>query len=706
MKKRSYVVIAALSAQFFFSACNLPGGLESSLPGSSQTVRAVVLTTASGQSLRVVDLEQLPEAFRNAPQLQAILDNSNTTYTVVRNADGSLSIPLPAGRRPDSEGIIELVLTNGQTSQLLRFDTSPLVKLGSDAFKVEPAKQVILGTALQLTANLQENAEPQRYSFLWSAATSLQGQFQTLSGTGPTIEWKPEQPGNYFLRLELRDLQTGASSLVTSATPVVFVQAADSIVITTPADGRILTGDSIGLKANIPEQTTNNYLWGYAQSPVGPFQPIAAQGQSIEWEPPASGAYYLRLQLPGGSQDSYVSSRPLVQVAPPDEFMETQPQSGEITRGQSIQLAVDLPGTAPDSRYLWSFSNSPQGPFRSISSEGKQISWVPDETGEFYLRVRLIEADGSEKTYTTTKVKVSVRDSDDNFQLSPQPASLVKGQSVFLALKQNVASNRVINWSYSAQPQGPFQPISGQGQNTRWTPPAAGSYYLRAEITGGSTPKSTLTSATALVSVTESPNILSAQPSSINLGQALTLRANLPESQGNERYTWSVGPSAAGPWEPAQSLSTDTQGSTLQWYPPREGSYFIKTDVLKASGEVISFVSPQAQVFVNNTPAFFATSPNPALIGTQGAVELSALFQPPAGERLFYAWSAGFSPTGPFNAIGGSLQLRFNWVRPGVAGSYYIKLDVISETSGKSLSFFSSNPLVFAGESQSTVPRF
>ena len=163
-----------------------------------------------------------------------------------------------------------------------------------------------------------------------------------------------------------------------------------------------------------------------------------------------------------------------------------------------------------------------------------------------------------------------------------------------------------------------------------------------------------------------------------------------------------------GPWEIAQSLDKDNSKNSLNWYPPREGTYFIKTDVYKPeTREVISFVSPRTLVQVTNQPSLFRTSPSPANIGTQGAVEFTTNFFPPSGERFSYIWSRANSSFGPFTAIGGSLQLRFTWLQPGIPGNYFIKLDIISESTRKNVSFTSSNPIVFVGESQTqTTPRF
>ncbi len=701
---------------FALSACDITPTLTARTPENVPVIRAAILAGASGQTLRILDASALPEDFKNSPRLQAILDNSNTLYTFERNADGTLSLPLPAGTRPDSEGILELVITNNRTSQLVKLNTGPLVDFAAQAVQITPGNTVTLGTELMLQAQFEDNVSPEEFTLNWSVATSAQGQFQPLSGNDTRISWTPAQAGNYFVRIVLQERRTGATSTYTSPSPVVFVNGTDNIVNITPAGGQILAGDTLTLSANLPEaEGKNNLLWGFSQSPVGPFQPIAGSGQTLRWEPPFAGSYYLQIQIPqdSGELDAYVTSQAVVQVTNAENLVETVPESGEVIRGESITLRSTLEDLPAGTQYLWSYGNSPQGAFRAISQEGPEIRWIPEETGEFYLRLRtLIPTDGGieEKTYTTSDVEVSVRDSDAIFALAPQPANLVQGQSVELALR-DLEPNRTINWSFSPSPQAPFQSISGtggtRGQNLRWNPPFAGNFFLRAEVTGGNTPNRTYTSATALVNVSQSSGVITVNRAISNLGQAVQLRANIPEPTGDETYTWSVSPSPVGPWELAQSLDTDTSGNTLNWYPPREGTYFIKTDVFKG-GTVISFVSPRTLVQVNNQPRFFRTGPDPANIGTQGAVELTTNFFPPSGERFSYVWSRANAPMGPFTAIGGSLQLRFTWLMPGIPGNYFIKLDVISENTRKSVSFTSSNPIVFVGESSQTqtIPRF
>ncbi|MBF2055142.1 MAG: hypothetical protein IGS03_16960 [Candidatus Sericytochromatia bacterium] len=703
-------VIAMLCAAQLLIACTAPFGLQARIASPlDKALRATVVNTESGQRLQILQPENLPPSLQNAQDIRAILDNSNSVYPVTRNADGTLSIPLPAGRVADSTGLIELLLSdNAGGSWLLRFDTGPLVTLQEPPFQVQPAGAAVVGATWQLGLNPAESIDNSRYSFNWFASASAQGPWQPLSGMDAKVRWTPAQPGNYFVRLDLRERSSGAVSTIISPAPVVLAQAADDIVLTTPADGRVLAGDRIELQANLPHLPTDTPLiWSYGSSPQGPWQPIAGQTQGLSWEPPAAGGYFLRLQVSSAEQlETYTSSRVLVTAVSADDVLQTLPASGSILRGESVTLSASLPELPAGASYSWSFAPSPQGPFTAISGSGPSLEWLPEQSGSFYLRLRVQLSPTDVRTYTSGEPLVSVSDSDSVFALSPQPANLSRGESVVLALRETPPPARRISWAYALSSQGPWQAITGQGQNLRWTPPRAGSYFLRAELSGGSEANAILSSASALVNVSENSNAIQVSPATgQRLGQLVRLRANLPGTEANARYQWFVGPSAQGPWQSAQTLDSQPESAELNWWPGQAGNYHVKVDLLQ-NQQVISFVSPQPLVFISAAETFFQVSPQPANISTQGAVEINAFFQPPAGETFSYSWSAAPAPTGPFIALGGSNQLRFNWTQPGQVGRYFLRLDARSNQSGRVVSFLSAEPLVTVGEASQATPRF
>lgn len=707
--KYSHLLITALLFPLA-TACDAPLSLTSRPADSAAavtTVRATLQTGASGQQLQVAEMTSLPAEVRNAREIRAVFDNSTTTYTVVRNADTSLTIPLPAGRSPNSSGIIEgLLTTDLPSTHLIHFDTGALLKFGNPAIRVSPSAQVVQGARLSLSANFTNPEAASAYDFNWFVGSSALGPWTPVSGRAATTTWEPARAGGYFVRLDTVDRRTLASTTYTSPVPLVLVQDSSAIAVTTPANGNVTLGERIELKANIPGAPAEaRYLWAAAQSPQGPFAPIAETGATIRWEPTAAGSYYLRLQTVNGDNQTstYTSSKALVFVAEAEDIIQTAPASGSLTRGQSIDLSTRLEARE-GLRLSWSYALSAQGPFTSIpNGEGDQVRWTPQQTGEFFLRVRAFDsASGEERTYTSSRAVVVVSDSDTTFSLSPSPAAVVRGESVRLRLNQELPNGRTIAWQYAASPQGPFQAIPGQGQDVNWSPSQAGSFYLRAEVSGGSLPTATYTSASALVTVSESGNVIQVLPGgATTLGYRLQLRANVPNANERMTYNWAYGLSPVGPWLSAQSLSESVTGPILDWTPTEAGSFYLKVDVSTPdSRDVLSFTTPAAAAFVNEGQPFFRTSPSPANITTNSAVSLSVNYTPAESESVIYAWSAGPSPNGPFTAIGGSLVPQITWQRPGVQGNYHLKVDVISNRTQRALSFVSPTPLVFVGASQ------
>ncbi len=696
-------------------ACDTPLGLKAHIGPARQTaLRATLQTSNAGQVLSLSDLSSLPAGLRTAQEIRAILDNSNSLYTVVRNADGSLSIPLPAGRQPDSRGKLDIILSDEkQQTYFLSLDTGPLLRLGTPAIKVNRSAPLLPGSRIEFSLN-PENPETdlKNFRFNWAYGTSAQGPWTALSGTGSRLVFEPQQAGNYYLKIETTDINSLASSLYISPVAVLTIGDSRRIAQTEPSSGTIQLGQTIQLKANLPETAgIRRFLWSYSQSPVGPFQPIAREGERIDWEPRSAGSYYLRIQAfpEQGEAAVYTSADTLVQVSEADNMILTEPTSGTLIRGETITLSATQPLLNNTSaQYRWFWSSSPQGPFSAIPAEGARIQWSPESTGEFYVRVRISQSETQqEQVFTSSKALVSVRDSDASFELSPQPATLIRGQSVNIQLKSSAQTDQVA-WFYGPSAQGPFTSIPGQQSNTlTWSPGQAGSYYLRAEVSPENASKSIYTSATALVTVSEGVRTLQIEPASATtLGSPLKLTAQTPLSSEQLLYTWSYSTSALGPWFPVQTLSRSPQSASVDWYPPLSGSFYLKTDVSDPSGNLRqSFVSPTALAFVNDTPAFFQTAPTPASISTQGAVQLSTRFIPP-GPGFIYAWSYAPAQSGPFTAIGGSQQPQITWQQPGVAGNYYIRFDAIDTLQQRSISFVSPNPLVFVSESKSSTPGF
>ena len=701
--------LSLLLALLTLSACDSPAGLTVR-SNSAQTLRLRAnfqpASVTQSALVTLLDTRSLPAALRTAEQLEVVLDTSRTRLTVTRNPDGTLSFPYRASRPLDSDGsFAALLIADRSVSVPVQIETGPELSFESPAVDVLPARTVTQGSRLTLSARLKQPEKAADYEFFWFWSSAAAGPWQSISGSGPTVEWDSARTGTYYLRIEMRNRQTRAVSTYTSPSALIQVLDSDQLATTEPASGSILEGDSLTLKAQLPEyegRSDLRYLWSYGLAPTGVFTPLASEGASIRWEPPRAGSYYLRIQvLSATTSATLTSSRALVQVLPADSAMATDPASGSLIRGEAVTLRSTLPDT-PGLSYTWFYGFNPQASFTPIPGTGAQLSWTPAVTGDLYLRLRTVDASGIARSYTSSKALLSVRDSDSVFSTTPARASLLKGESVSVRLNEQASANTI--WSYAASPQGPFLPIAATGTEILWTPPTPGSFYLRAESPRADGSLATWVSATSLVTVSERSDAIVTEPAlaHLQLGQPVTLRS--PVNVRNGRYSWSYASAATGPFLPVPSLESGAL-SAVTWYPTQSGSYYIRLDISDPERQSsVSFVSEQPLVQVLERQPFFSTDLRGGRMLTTDNILITTRFES-QGRAFNYGWAYSRSAAGPFTPIGGSTAPEFFWdLATKPEGSYYLRFSATPTGSDRGLTYISPVPLLFISSSDASAP--
>lgn len=697
---------------FGLSACNTPTGATASPGKTDSVIQANIQTSQTGRSIHI-QADQLPAELRQAREITVALDNSNNVLIVKRNADQSVSFPLSEAVKIDSNGNLQAILIADQKkSFFMTLKTGSLLELDEQAIRVSPSTQVLKGSQIQIQASLKAPELADDIDFSWYTGATGSGPWTSIPGSGPQTEWDTPQAGAYFVRLDMQKKGSPLSSTYVTSSALITVKESDDSIVTVPQSGDILQGDAIQLKINasaLKFPTAGlSYRWAYAQSQQGPFVPIEEQGAEISWEPPGAGAYYIRAEL---RQDqkllaSYVPAKAIVKVANSNQFIKITPQTGEVIRGEVVELESNLERPTPGLTYSWFYSLSPQGPFNLIDGQAEQVSWYPQQTGQFYLRMKTLDtAAGITRTYTSSKALVTTTDSNQFFSVSPSNGQIPKGEAIQATINRDL--ERVV-WSYSTSPQAPFVIIPGTGKTIQWVPAQAGSYYLRAEGINKTGETVSFSTASAQVFVSERDDIIVTEPglANLNLGSIVSLKANLPTQSNNSQYFWSYSSTAGGPWTAIASIDSRFSQKNIRWIPTQTGNFFVKVDVNNPDLQsTVSFVSPTPVVFVDQKTPFFKTNPEPAFIGTEGAVTLSTSFYP-RGLSLTYAWSYGPSTAGPFTAIGGTTLPEIVWRKPGQVGSYYIKMDATLKDTSQVLSFVSKNPLVFVSSGTQSQPSF
>ncbi|PIQ27414.1 hypothetical protein COW36_22700 [bacterium (Candidatus Blackallbacteria) CG17_big_fil_post_rev_8_21_14_2_50_48_46] len=713
MKKLSGLTTSLILAFSILSACDSPSALiaerkdqptlqiRANFQAASSSLQAATLT--------ILEVDKLPEALKNASLLEIVFDTTKARIPITRNSDGTLTFPYRSSRPISGEGELPvLIVGDRRFSYSILLETGPELELATPAIEVQPAMNITQGTRLRLKANFKDPSKIPDYDFFWSAATASAGPWQSISGNSDTISWDSAKIGNYFIHLEMRHKKNQSTSSYTSPTALVRVLDSDHLALTEPTSGVILEGEKIKLKANLPElENLPNlrYLWSYSVSTQASFSPIVEEGAQITWEPPRAGSYFLRLQvLSDQGNSTYTSSKALVQVSPADSVIETLPASGSLIRGESVNLSAKLVDS-PELSYTWFYGFSPQASFTPIPGSGKNISWTPNLTGDFYLRLRTFNTKTNQSvSYTSSKSLVSVRDSDAVFTTDPSPASLLKGSSVNISLNDSSSEN--IIWSYASTSQGPFLPIPATGKKILWTPPASGSFYLRAEAPRADGSLATFVSANSLVTVSDRSDAIQTEPqlANLQLGQAVTLRSSIQVANGS--YAWSYATNASGPFTPLPSLESQAL-STVTWYPTQSGSYYIKLDISDpGSKSAVSFISEQPLVQILEKQPFFSLDPSSGRIKTTEHVTIKAQFDT-RGRAFNYGWAYGKSAAGPFTPMGGSALPEIFWnLSNKPAGSYYLRFTATPPGSDRTLTYISSTPLLFVSSSDASAPEF
>lgn len=495
--------------------------------------------------------------------------------------------------------------------------TSIVFVLESDSIvQTDPSPATILeGDEVKLTATLP-SLTGKNITYTWSYSQSSMGPFLPIDGNKETISWKPLSVGTYYIRIEAHNNDTNKSTTYTSSEPIVFVTSSDDLIKTLPESGAIFRGEKVKLIANIKNKSDNlRYNWSYSLSKMGPFSPISGTSDIVEWIPDNLGSYFIQVRVFNDitkESKTYTSNKSLVTVSENDNLIQTNPNPGNIFKGETIQLIANIPySDEKNLNYTWSYSSSSMGaPFIPINGSGKKVNWTPIQAGSYFIKVDV--TDNEKKTnysFISSKALVFVSESNNIIRTEPNPGFINLGDSVTISVNIPNTQNKSYkySWSYSSSSVGPFFPISSTDQkvdtssSTTWLPTNEGSYYVKVDVVDTQTGTLlSFTSPTAIVIVNEFTPFFETTPSPaiVKKDALIRLKARFNQ-QGSFIFSWSFGVSTSGPWTAIGSSNT----TELTWSKlPSPGSYYIKFDVINlVNNRMTSFISKTPLVFIKSS---------------------------------------------------------------------------------------------------------
>ena len=425
-----------------------------------------------------------------------------------------------------------------------------------------------------------------------------------------------DQAGN-LKALFIMDDRTSQIVTLATGSPVAFAQPP---VVTGPSPAYLTRGLAVTLRANTeasPE--AYQFTWAYGLSPQGPWQSIPGQGKEVEWTPGAAGNYYIKVDsVDRATQKSYATITPqaVVFVTEADNLVTTAPASGSIERGSQVQLTFNRPAGVEGTNlsYAWSTAVSPQGPWSPLSGDAPSVSFLPTNTGSYYVRVDVTNRDtGKVSTFTTSKAVVTVTEGASIVKASA--SSVERGDKVQLSLNIANPGEGPFTWYYAlAGGASAWTQISGTGSTVDLVVNQAGSYNFRVDIPQASGVKSFTTNEPVLSVVERQPLIQSDPPNAtIRPGSSVTVKLNARGiEEGKYRFVWYASTNPMGGWQtlPFESQAEQTR-KTYSWKtvrpnsnfipPTQPGSYYVRVDAFELTGTArYSFTSSEPVVFVEN----------------------------------------------------------------------------------------------------------
>ncbi len=353
-------------------------------------------------------------------------------------------------------------------------------------------------------------------------------------------------------------------------------------------------------------------------------------------------------------EDTYDSNTPLnqVRIVRPQASTLTatttilSASAKVLTYGQTLTLTATVTSASGDTPagMVTFFSGGTSLGITSLNSSGvAQLSITPT-VGSFSITASYGGSLTDASSVSLPPVAVTVNAITTTTTLSASASSLSYGQTLTLTATVTPASGATpigtVTFYNGATSLGSGT-LNG-GVATLTITPAVGSYSITAHYGGSSTDASSISSPAVSVTVNSvsTTTFLSAVPTSLTVGQSLTLTATVTSASGaapSGTVTFYNGTASLG------SGTLNGNGVVTLTITPAVGSYAITASYVGSTNDVASISPPVAvTVLAATTTTSLSASPNPAPFGATVtfAATVSASALTPTGSLSFYDGAA------------------------------------------------------------------
>jgi PKD repeat protein len=270
--------------------------------------------------------------------------------------------------------------TNTVTKTITVDNVAPTVAIGG-----APADSIVEGTPVHLTSTVTDPGMADARNYAW---TVYRGEDLVKSGSGATLDFTPDDDGEYVVTLTATDGDggTGAATTtitVTNAAPVAGIVGAPA----TSPEGTTIS--LTGTKTDAGTGDTHTYLWTVKR---GSTTVATGTASTFEFTPPDEGTYVVTFKVTDddGGTDTATETITVTNVAPTAGIVGAPSTSPEGT-------TIDLTGTFGDAGaddvlgLSWEVRKGGQ-----LVASGNQaaFSFTPADEGTYVVTFTVTDGDG------------------------------------------------------------------------------------------------------------------------------------------------------------------------------------------------------------------------------------------------------------------------------------------------------------------------
>lgn len=442
-----------------------------------------------------------------------------------------------------------------------------------------------------------------------------------------------------------------------------------------------------------PNSGVQSFAWALGQVPSGSKVSLSHSGQKMaSFTPDMPGRYQITLTLTGGGQSVSKAVEMLIAEAPPvanivvsavynsaanaAQVPPIDATLGSVFTLDSSQAKASDGGAVTSS---WTLEQQPKGSLASIQGGGSRYQITPDLLGNYVLRAKLKDAQGttSEAVYTLRLVyeppTTSTMIVAPSFSATSVEQSVIDttlGTNFVLDTSSALASDGGAvrsSWTVLQRPSNSLVALSGADARVQFRPDQLGLYKLKVRIEDlrGAYSESVLpinvrymppATATILVDKSFTGTTVNQPPISATLGSVFTLDTSAVRVDDGSAVStaWQMLEQPAG-----SAAQLSGSGTRYQYKPDVLGTYRLKVriqDVRGAWGESVYTLNvlnrpPEANASINTTPvaaiSYGSTrAPKGATITLRGGASYDA-----DGDSLSYGWALAGKPAGSTAAL-------------------------------------------------------